>query len=216
MLLKHHEMPNVENTSMISPVMSNDSTNTPPAIDEASKKRKRTEIQSPAQTTRGSSKKQQLEKKEKEEVKKRKRVEKGKKMNKTRRRQLKEGEKRRAKTTVKPLFLATKSLSPERKTKIREMGFGSLLDFPFEKISGKLPYFVLKKLDTKRMEVSFPSGSKLKITPKKIWEVLGIPMGKNKLEYDTPREYYDELLKAFKAQYNKKFITTTYLSKQIQ
>ncbi|GKE01949.1 hypothetical protein Tco_1389932, partial [Tanacetum coccineum] len=84
-------------------------------------------------------------------------------------------------------------------------------------IPGKLPYFVLKILDTKRMEVSFPSGSKLKITPKKIWEVLGIPMGKNKLVSDTLREYYDELLKAFKALFNNnKFITTTDLSKQIQ
>ncbi|GJY04554.1 hypothetical protein Tco_0370494 [Tanacetum coccineum] len=51
------------------------------------------------------------------------------------------------------------------------------------------------------MEVTFPSGSKIKITPKKIREVLGIPMGKKKLKSDSPREYDDELLKAFKLVY---------------
>ncbi|GJV41591.1 hypothetical protein Tco_1420031 [Tanacetum coccineum] len=97
------------------------------------------------------------------------------------------------------------------------MGFGTLLDFPFEKIPGKLPYFVVKNLDTKKMKVTFPSGSELKITPKKIWEVLGIPMGKNKLESDSPREYDDEFLKAFKEQFHgKKYITISDLSKQIQ
>ncbi|GKC18223.1 hypothetical protein Tco_1015005 [Tanacetum coccineum] len=100
----------------------------------------------------------------------------------------------RAKTLVKPLYEVTKTLTPERKTEIRDMGFGTLLDFPFEKILGKLPYFVVKNLDTKKMKVTFPSGSELKITPKKIWEVLGIPMGKNKLESDSPREYDDEFL----------------------
>nr|GEZ03004.1 hypothetical protein [Tanacetum cinerariifolium] len=67
------------------------------------------------------------------------------------------------------------------------------------------------------MEVTFQSGSKIKITPKKIREVLGIPMGKKKLEYDSPREYDDEFIKAFKAQFHaKKYITITDLSKQLQ
>nr|GFA84450.1 200 kDa antigen p200 [Tanacetum cinerariifolium] len=67
------------------------------------------------------------------------------------------------------------------------------------------------------MEVSFPSGSKIKIALKKIREVLGIPMGKKKLKSDSPREYDEEFLKAFKAQFHdKKYITITNLSKQIQ
>ncbi|GJW76242.1 hypothetical protein Tco_0137924 [Tanacetum coccineum] len=123
----------------------------------------------------------------------------------------------RARATVKPLYLATKSLTLERKTIIRQMGFGSMLDFQFDKIPSKIPYFVLKNLNTKTMEVSFPSGSKLKITPRKIWEVLGIPMGKNKLESDSPRDDQDKFINDFKAQFgDKKFITTTDLSKQIQ
>ncbi|GKA58183.1 hypothetical protein Tco_0757371 [Tanacetum coccineum] len=110
----------------------------------------------------------------------------------------------RERTIVLPLYDATQSLSPERKSKIREMGFASMLDFPFQKIPGKLPYFVLKNLNTEKMEVSLPSGSKIKITPKKIWEVLGIPMGKKKLESDSPRDYNDEFLTAFKKQFEGK------------
>ncbi|GJS12490.1 hypothetical protein Tco_0406962 [Tanacetum coccineum] len=67
------------------------------------------------------------------------------------------------------------------------------------------------------MKMTFPGGSKLKITPKKIWEVLGIPKGKNKLEFDFLREYDDEFLKALKEQFHdKKYITKSNLSKQIQ
>ncbi|GKA74978.1 hypothetical protein Tco_0781356, partial [Tanacetum coccineum] len=66
------------------------------------------------------------------------------------------------------------------------------------------------------MEVSFLSGSKLKITPRKIWEVLGIPMGENKLESDSPMDDEDQFINDIKAQFgDKKFITTD-LSKQIQ
>ncbi|GJV46379.1 hypothetical protein Tco_1430915 [Tanacetum coccineum] len=98
----------------------------------------------------------------------------------------------RARTTVQSLYGSTQSLSLERKGKIRETGFASMLDFPFQKIPGKLPYFVLKNLDTEIMEVALPNGSKLK-------------------------KYDDEFLNAFKEQFEfKKYPTTTDLSKLIQ
>ncbi|GKC22565.1 hypothetical protein Tco_1024715 [Tanacetum coccineum] len=160
---------------MLSPVISKDSTQIAPAkaveikekirkdferkftggkkkaAEEAAKKRKRTEIESLGKTTRQSAKKQQLEKKEKEQVNKRKRDE-----GDDKKKLEKKFKPLRAKTTVKPLYDATKSLSPERKSKIREMGFGCMLDFPFQKIPGKLTYFVLKDLDTEKMEVKLP------------------------------------------------------------
>ncbi|GJT83305.1 hypothetical protein Tco_1057647 [Tanacetum coccineum] len=156
------------------------------AVDDDGKKRKKTETESPRAITRGSAKKQQLDKKGKEPLKKRKRVEKPKNKEEERKKMDKKGKKKvkdddedydieepqdksvkkkkierqfkslRAKTTVKPLYEATKTLTPERKTKIREMGFGTLLDFPFEKIPGKLPYFVVKNLDTKKNESDVP------------------------------------------------------------
>ncbi|GJU25549.1 ribonuclease H-like domain-containing protein [Tanacetum coccineum] len=90
------EKTNLQNTNNISPVISNEFTDTSAtsipkttnetpnqspeiqekAADDDGKKRKRTEIESPGTTTRGSAKKQLLEKKGKELLKKRKRVEK--------------------------------------------------------------------------------------------------------------------------------------------
>ncbi|GJX03171.1 hypothetical protein Tco_0189087 [Tanacetum coccineum] len=67
------------------------------------------------------------------------------------------------------------------------------------------------------MEVSLPTGSKIKITPKKSGKCWGIPMGKNKLESDSPREFNDEFLIAFKKQFEcKMYPTTTNLSRLIQ
>ena len=83
----------------------------------------------------------------------------------------------RSKTTVKPLYDAIHSLSPERKQRVREMGFGTLIGFPYIKFPAKLPYFILKHLDVNTMEVKLPNGGVIEITPSKIREVLGIPMG---------------------------------------
>ncbi|GJU97666.1 retrovirus-related pol polyprotein from transposon TNT 1-94 [Tanacetum coccineum] len=59
--------------------------------------------------------------------------------------------------------------------------------------------------------------SKLRETGFANQEVLGIPMGKNPLVSNAPREFSDEFLKSFKAQFDgKKFITTTDISKVIQ
>ncbi|GJR41286.1 hypothetical protein Tco_1216970 [Tanacetum coccineum] len=194
---------------MISPVISNDSTETPPATiqettnetiqqspdiqlvkekrrrdskkkDEPAKKRKTKETESPGQKNKRICKKTRI--REEGQRCRKKKIEdddedyvlEDQKDEKT------EFEKYfkslRAKTTVKPLYDATKSLLPERKRKIREMSFGCMLDFPFQKIP---------------------------------W--------KKKLESDSPREYDDEFLKEFKEQFEfKKFITTTDLSKLIQ
>ncbi|GKC17564.1 hypothetical protein Tco_1014346 [Tanacetum coccineum] len=90
------EKTNLQNTNNISPVISNEFTDTSAAsiqettnetpkqsheiqekaANEDGKKRKRTETESPRTITRGPSKKQQLEKKGKEPLKKKKRVEK--------------------------------------------------------------------------------------------------------------------------------------------
>ncbi|PWA48407.1 hypothetical protein CTI12_AA486560 [Artemisia annua] len=83
----------------------------------------------------------------------------------------------RAKTTVKPFYNVVHSLSPERKQRVREMGFGTLLGFPYIEFPSKLQYFILKHLDDDTMQVKLPNGGVIEITPSKIREVLGIPMG---------------------------------------
>ncbi|GKC75766.1 hypothetical protein Tco_1126540, partial [Tanacetum coccineum] len=168
------ETTNDQNPRNLSPVIQNDSTQTPAAkavkikdkigknsetklaggkkktTDDGGEKRKITETESPGQRIRQSAKKQKVEKKEKEQVNKRKRDEKAKKEEQVKKKMVKlKGKKKvedddedfvveeqhdeeddnknfeskfkslRARTTVLPLYDATQSLSPERKSKIR-------------------------------------------------------------------------------------------------
>nr|GEX36820.1 200 kDa antigen p200 [Tanacetum cinerariifolium]GEX36821.1 200 kDa antigen p200 [Tanacetum cinerariifolium] len=160
------ETMNVQNRRILSPVIQNDSTQTPAAkvvkIKDKIGKNSETKVAG--------------EKKEKEQVNKMKRDEKAKKEEQVKKKMVKlKGKKKveddddddcvvkeqhdeeddnknfeskfkslRERTTVLPLYDATQSLSPKRKSKIKEMGFASMLDFPFQKIPGKLLYFVLK------------------------------------------------------------------------
>ncbi|GKC65877.1 200 kDa antigen p200 [Tanacetum coccineum] len=202
------ETMNVQNTRILSPVIQNDSTKTPEA--KAVKIKDKIGKNSETKVAR-------VQKKEKEQVNKRKRDEKAKKEEQVKKKMVKLKGKKvedddedfvveeqhdeeddnknfelkfkslRARTTVLPLYDATEYLSPERKSKIREMGFASMLDFPFQKIPGKLPYFC--------------------------W----VSQWGKKLESDSPRDFNDEFLTAFKKQFEgKKYPTTTDLSKLIQ
>ncbi|PWA56439.1 hypothetical protein CTI12_AA402300 [Artemisia annua] len=166
---------------------------------KATPNRKRKETESPSATTRSVAKKQRLEEEEAKEnkiknKKKKKQIEaimvlekeKTKKEVENKKRKRVENEKKevekekkslRTKTTVKPFYEAIHSLSPERKQRVREMGFGTLLGFPYIKFPAKLPYFILKHLDVNTMEVKLPNGGFIEITPSKIREALGIPMG---------------------------------------
>ncbi|PWA57786.1 hypothetical protein CTI12_AA406480 [Artemisia annua] len=115
-------------------------------------------------------------------------------------------------------LLRLKKLSPERKQRVREMGFGSLLGFPFDKIPTKLPYFVLKNLNVETMKVNLPNGGVIKITPRKIREVLGIPMGPIPFYAKNKRLTQDSVYCQFMAQLpkNNRQRTTTALSERIQ
>lgn len=106
----------------------------------------------------------------------------------------------RAKTTVKPFYEATHKLSPERKQRVREMGFGSLLGFPYNKFPAKIPYFLLKNLDEDKMQINLPKGGVIKITPRKIREVLGIPMGPIPFYAERKRLPKDSVYCQFMAQ----------------
>ncbi|PWA42714.1 hypothetical protein CTI12_AA542010 [Artemisia annua] len=124
----------------------------------------------------------------------------------------------RAKTTVKPFYNAVHSLSPERKQRVREMGFGTLLGFPYIEFPSKLPYFILKHLDDDTMQVKLPNGGVIEITPSKIREVLGIPMGPMSFFADNKRLKGNSEYCQFMAQLPRdaRKRTTTTLSNIIQ
>ncbi|GKD10797.1 hypothetical protein Tco_1190482 [Tanacetum coccineum] len=186
------ETTNVQNTRILSPVIQNDSTQTPAAkaveIKEKSGKNYET-------TVVGGKKQAIVEKKEKEQVNKKKRDEKAKKEEEVKKKIVKIKGKKKVEDDDGD-FVVEEPHDEEDDNKKCEPEFKSL------RIPGKLPYFVLKNLNTEKMEVSLPTGSKIKITPKQIWEVLGIPMGK-KLESDSPRDFNDEFLTAFKKHFEE-------------
>ncbi|PWA44145.1 hypothetical protein CTI12_AA527290 [Artemisia annua] len=124
----------------------------------------------------------------------------------------------RAKTTVKPFYNAVHSLSQERKQRVRELGFGTLLGFPYIEFPSKLPYFILKHLDDDTMQVKLPNGGVIEITPSKIREVLVIPMGPMSFFADKKRLRGNSEYCQFMAQLPRdpRKRTTTTLSNIIQ
>ncbi|GJR77071.1 hypothetical protein Tco_0089436 [Tanacetum coccineum] len=209
------ETMNVQNTRILSPVIQNDSTKTPEA--KAVKIKDKIGKNSETKVAR-------VQKKEKEQVNKRKMDEKAKKEEQVKKKMVKlkgkivedddedfvveeqhdeEDDNKnfelkfkslRARTTVLPLYDATEYLSPERKSKIREMGFASIKNGSF------IANWIQNQNYTKKNLGS-----------------VGYPNGEKKLESDSPRDFNDEFLTAFKKQFEgKKYPTTTDLSKLIQ
>lgn len=123
----------------------------------------------------------------------------------------------RSRTTVTPLYDAQASFSAAQRIAVRQMGFGSLLTLRFHSFPMKLSYYPLKQLDTSSMEIKLENGNRIEITPKRIREVLGIPMGTKEIKYDGPRADVEEFVHEFKGQFHAvKKMTTTHLSTLIQ
>ncbi|GKE32499.1 hypothetical protein Tco_1451821 [Tanacetum coccineum] len=92
----------------------------------------------------------------------------------------------KGRATMRPLFEAMRGLTPQRKRVVREMGFGNLIDFPIVKIPTKLAFYVVDILNTRKLKLECPMGD-IVITPKTVKEVLGLPMGRRKLEREENR-----------------------------
>ncbi|GKB93090.1 hypothetical protein Tco_0979227, partial [Tanacetum coccineum] len=99
----------------------------------------------------------------------------------------------KGRATVRTLFDAMRGLSPQRKKVIMEMGFGDLIEFPIVEIPTKLAFYVHDILNTRKMTLECPMGD-IVITPRTVKEVLGLPMGRRKLEREGQREYNDPFL----------------------
>ncbi|GJU28433.1 hypothetical protein Tco_1167054 [Tanacetum coccineum] len=106
----------------------------------------------------------------------------------------------KGRATVRPLFEAMRGLTPQRKRVVREMGFGNLINFPIVEIPTKLAFYVVDILNTRKMMLECPMGD-IVITPKIVKEVLGLSMGRRKLEREGQREYNDPFLKEWQDQF---------------
>nr|GFB79147.1 peptidase C48, SUMO/sentrin/Ubl1 [Tanacetum cinerariifolium] len=102
--------------------------------------------------------------------------------------------------TVRQLFEAMRGLIPERKKVIREMRFGDLIGFPIFEIPNKFAFYVVDILNTTNMTLECPMGD-IVITPKTVKQVLGLQMGRRRLEREGQREYNDPFLLQWKDQF---------------
>ncbi|GKB54230.1 hypothetical protein Tco_0904983 [Tanacetum coccineum] len=93
----------------------------------------------------------------------------------------------KGRATVRQLFEAMRGLSPERKKVIREMGFRDLIEFPIFEIPTKLVFYVVDILNTTNMTLECPMGD-IVITAKTVKQVLGLPMGRRRLEREGQRD----------------------------
>ncbi|GJT97320.1 hypothetical protein Tco_1092838 [Tanacetum coccineum] len=91
-------------------------------------------------------------------------------------------------------------LSLERKKVIREMRFEDLIEFPIFEIPTKLAFYVVDILNTTNMTLECLIGD-IVIIPKIVKQVLGLPMGRRRLEREGQREYNDPFLLQWKDQF---------------
>lgn len=81
----------------------------------------------------------------------------------------------RVKNTPKPLYDATRTLTPNQKTRLKNLGFGKAYINNLDSIPGRLPYFVVKNFDEEKMRITLDNGAFIPITANAIHDMLGIP-----------------------------------------
>ena len=118
-------------------------------------------------------------------------------------------------SSPKPMSDAMAGLTEERKKNLKDIGFERFINFPITELPGALLYHVVQKFHPPSMELRLQKGS-IKITKQIIHDMLGVPMGENKLEDLEPRDKDDPFIAEWEGQYSRlKKITPAAISSQI-
>lgn len=92
-------------------------------------------------------------------------------------------------------------MSEENKKKIREMGFGGILDLKVGKIPGKFAYHVVSQFDANTMELKVNNKS-IKITEETVKELMDLPRGENKIPLDEKATKDKSSIEEWRMQFN--------------
>lgn len=117
-------------------------------------------------------------------------------------------EKRDIKTRTSPKSLTTTmlGLSQCQKDCLDNFGFGSLVRIRIDALPWKLGYFVVDSFDEKRMQMKLKWGM-IKISQQSVFEIIGDPIGGKPIEsLEIPKEE-DEVVEAWRKQFEKKEMT---------
>ena len=118
-------------------------------------------------------------------------------------------------SSPKAMFDAMAGLTEIRKKCLRDIGFERYINFPITELPSALIYHVVDKFHPPSMELRLEKGS-IKVTRQKINDMLGVPMGANKLEELEERDHDDPFIKQWEKQYSQvKKITPAAISTEI-
>ncbi|PWA46241.1 hypothetical protein CTI12_AA503420 [Artemisia annua] len=110
---------------------------------------------------------------------------------------------------------AMAGLTEMRKKCLKDIGFERFINFPITELPGALLYYVVDKFHPTSMELRLEKGS-IKITKQRIHDMIGVPMGKMKLEDLEQRDPDDPFIAEWESQYsNVAKITPAAISTEI-
>nr|GEV27128.1 hypothetical protein [Tanacetum cinerariifolium] len=109
----------------------------------------------------------------------------------------------RTRTTPTALFNAMAILNDDRKKRLHEMGFGSMIGMGIHELPRNLGFYVIDNLDTKTNVLSL-TDSLILVTSELVNDILGIPMGGCSIESLGPRTPDDPFIKEWLSQFGEK------------
>ncbi|KAK9050875.1 hypothetical protein SSX86_030157 [Deinandra increscens subsp. villosa] len=105
-------------------------------------------------------------------------------------------------------------LRPKQKEVVRKMGFGQLLTFMCDGVPLKLGHFVVDNFNPKRMVIQVGDHS-VRVNPKAIHKLLGVPFGGRKLKDGNPLRSRDPKVVEWRNRYPRKNVPPTKIVKNI-
>ena len=118
-------------------------------------------------------------------------------------------------SSPKAMYDAMVGLTEMRKKCLKDIGFERFINFPITELPGALLYYVVDKFHPTSMELRLEQGS-IKITKQIIHDMIGVPMGKMKLEDLEKRDADDPFIAEWESQYsNVAKITPAAISTEI-
>lgn len=111
----------------------------------------------------------------------------------------------RSRASPKSLYNAIKNMTAEQKQKLRDIGFGSIIEIKFSENPMKISYFVVNNFDENSSSLKLKNGS-IKITEKTVFEILGVPLGGTKIESLDRSDPDDPVTTTWKSQFHKQGI----------
>ncbi|PWA77952.1 hypothetical protein CTI12_AA221230 [Artemisia annua] len=104
-------------------------------------------------------------------------------------------------SSPKAMSDAMVGLTEMRKKCLKDIGFERFINFPITELPGALLYYVVDKFHPTSMELRLEKGS-IKIKKQRIHDMIGVTMGKTKLEDLEQRDPDDPFIAEWESQYS--------------